>query len=237
MERSSLNLVGTAEVRSTSFFLGRDGPFFWACVVPASWNFSTFWTISFYLFYFSLFYPLHPHFSWRTENYNRGHFEHDNLDFSKVSCHQVLILQWEQWKPSVSLVRNSCHIILQVQIWTPFDFHLFGLIKESLYGTKSSSNDEVTSTMRKWLTAHSKDFFAEGIVFQWEKMSFKEWRFYWKTFFSEWNINCFMVKFILFTKWHTLHIVSLISLTKKYKIKTTGHSFLVVLILMACQPS
>ena len=48
---------------------------------------------------------------------------YDDLSFSKVSCCSVpkmmrpvhmVSLQWEKWKQSVSLVGNSCYILLTV---------------------------------------------------------------------------------------------------------------------------
>ena len=59
---------------------------------------------------------------------------------------------------------------------SPSDFHLFGPLKKFLRGTKFSSDDEVKSTVSKWLETQPKDFYAEGIqklVSRWEKCVLK----------------------------------------------------------------
>ena len=40
----------------------------------------------------------------------------------------------------------------------PSDFHLFVSLKEFLHATKFSSDDEMKSTMSKWLKTQPKDF-------------------------------------------------------------------------------
>ena len=59
----------------------------------------------------------------------------------------------------------------------PTDFHLFCPDQKFLHGTKFSSDDEVKSTLSKWLKIQLKDFSAEGIqkpVYQWGKYILKD---------------------------------------------------------------
>jgi len=45
----------------------------------------------------------------------------------------------------------------------PSDFHLFGPIKEHLWGQKSADDNEVMEAMQSWLKAITKNFFLEDI--------------------------------------------------------------------------
>ena len=47
-----------------------------------------------------------------------------------------------------------------------FSFHLFSPLKEFLCGTKFSSDEELKSTVNKWLKTQSEDFY----FFWWEKV-------------------------------------------------------------------
>ena len=54
----------------------------------------------------------------------------------------------------------------------PSDFHLFGPLKESLRGRYFSNDEEVKTSVRKWLKAQPVEFYNEGIcalVKMWEK--------------------------------------------------------------------
>ena len=82
---------------------------------------------------------------------------------------------------TLSLLKNSCHFLFTVQICLPLiSTFLHPPLKEFLLWTKFSSDDDLKSTMSKWLKTLSKDFSAERIqeaCFPTEKINFKE---YWK---------------------------------------------------------
>ena len=45
----------------------------------------------------------------------------------------------------------------------PSDFHLFGPMKEHLWGQQFADDDEVMEAVQSWLKATPKSFFLEGI--------------------------------------------------------------------------
>ena len=54
----------------------------------------------------------------------------------------------------------------------PSDYHLFGLQKNYLCGTKFSDDERVNEICREWLKCQPRDFCAKGIlklVHRWEK--------------------------------------------------------------------
>jgi len=59
----------------------------------------------------------------------------------------------------------------------PSEFHLFGPIKEHLWGQKFVDDDEVMEAVQSWLKATPKSFFLEGIrklVDRWTKCVAKQ---------------------------------------------------------------
>ena len=59
----------------------------------------------------------------------------------------------------------------------PSDFHLFGPVKEHLWGQKFADYNEVMETVQSWLKAIPKSFFLEGIhklVDRWTKCVAKQ---------------------------------------------------------------
>jgi hypothetical protein len=59
----------------------------------------------------------------------------------------------------------------------PSDFHLFGPMKEHLWGQKFADDDEVMETVQSWLKVTPKSFFLEGIrklVDRWTKCVAKQ---------------------------------------------------------------
>ena len=59
----------------------------------------------------------------------------------------------------------------------PSDFHLFGPMKEHLWGQKVANDDEVMEAVQSWLKATPKSFFLEGIrnlVDSWTKCVAKQ---------------------------------------------------------------
>ena len=64
-----------------------------------------------------------------------------------------------------------------IQDLAPSDFHLFGPVKEHLWGQKFADDDEVMAAVQIWLKATPKSFFLEGfrkLVDRWTKCVVKQ---------------------------------------------------------------
>jgi len=45
----------------------------------------------------------------------------------------------------------------------PFDFHLFGPVKNGVYGQHFPSNNAVLASMKQWVTSAGADFYKHGM--------------------------------------------------------------------------
>jgi hypothetical protein len=45
----------------------------------------------------------------------------------------------------------------------PFNYHMYGPVKEAFHGRKFASDDIVKDTVSMWLLSHLKIFFTDGI--------------------------------------------------------------------------
>ena len=89
------------------------------------------------------------------------------------------LLQHDNARPHISLKTREVINSLDNNFRSPYspdlapsDFLLFGTLKESLRGRHISNDEEVKTTVRKWLKTQLVEFYNEGIfvlIKRWEK--------------------------------------------------------------------
>jgi hypothetical protein len=70
-----------------------------------------------------------------------------------------LIRQQRMLKLKFELLPHPAHSLDP----TPFDYRIFGLIKNALRGRRFSNDDEVKDMLHTWLRGQLRTFFADGI--------------------------------------------------------------------------
>ena len=126
----------------------------------------------------------------------------EKLHFSKVSCRWVSKMLTDDHKmqrlmasrASLRIYRKEgdaflSRIVTTDETWVfhyesesnpdlaPFDFHLFGPLKENMTGIHFQTDEEVKAAVSNWLRTQSTEFYAKGIdnlISRWNKCVAKE---------------------------------------------------------------